>query len=152
MSASDFAGNVVLFGTIAFILIGVIWLPYVRRKEMATMAEKNRKPIFTEIRGSISENPDGSPRSTPISGLTADTVLHLQVQESEENNTAFFYASVNVLTADGEILGQLPSDISRDLGSEIGAGKKFDAKIDILTGGTEENPDFYIKLVLKKVT
>lgn len=148
MSASDFAGNVVLFATIAFLLIGVIWLPYVRRKEMAAMTERNRKPIFTEIRGSITENSDGSPRNTAISGLAADTALQLQIQESEEK-TAFSYARVNVLTADGEILGQLPSDVARELGSEIGAGKNIDAKIDILTGGTADNPDFYIKLVLK---
>jgi hypothetical protein len=151
MSASDFAGNVVFFGTMTVMLIGMFWLPYVRRKEMAAMAEQNRKPNFTEIRGSITENPDGSPRSTPISGLTAGTVLQLQLQESE-NKTAFSYASVNVLTVDGEILGQLPSDISREFGSDIGSGKNFDVKIDILTGGTEKNPDFYIKLVLKKAT
>jgi hypothetical protein len=149
MSASDFAGNVVLVGTIAFLLIGVIWLPYVRRKEMAAMAEQKSRSIFTEIRGSITENPDGSPRGTAIMGLTTDTALQLQVEESGNQTPS---GSVNVLTTDGDVLGQLSSDLSQELGSDIGAGKKIDARIDILTGGTAENPDFYIKLVLKRAT
>ncbi|MGH8548017.1 MAG: hypothetical protein ACRERU_05355 [Methylococcales bacterium] len=146
MNPLDFTGNVVLVGSVILIAVAVIWLPILRRRELSQINELKSKPIFVELHGSCQFNPDGTARSEAIHDLSPETKLVLKIKgipASEE-------ADVEVRTAEGHSLGVLPGIPGRELAQELAAGRKIDAKIDLVSGGTEPAPDYYIKLVLKR--
>ncbi|MGH8498900.1 MAG: hypothetical protein ACRERV_08865, partial [Methylococcales bacterium] len=96
--------------------------------------------------GSSQFNSDGTARSEAVHDLTHETQLVLKskrIPESEEGD-------VEVFTAQGHSLGLLPETIGRELAKELAAGKKIEVKIDLVSGGTERHPDYYIKLVLRR--
>lgn len=146
MNPVDFIGDVVLVGSVALTVVAVVWLPILRRRELAQIAEQKAKPIFVEVQGSSQFNADGSARSEAVYDLSSDTELVLKrksVPDSEE-------ADVEVFNARGQSLGILPAEPGRVLAKELAAGNKIDAKIDLVSGGTEKQPDYYLKLVLKR--
>ena len=146
MTPNDFAGNVVLVGSVVLTVVTVIWLPILRRRELAQIAEQKGKPIFVELHGSSQFNADGSARSEAVYDLSPETELVLKrIVDSESDD-----ADVEVFNLQGQSLGRLPAVPGRELAAELGAGKVIDAKIDLVTGGTTKNPDYYIKLVLKR--
>ncbi|MCI0655205.1 MAG: hypothetical protein L0Y39_12110 [Methylococcaceae bacterium] len=146
MNPNDLIGNLVLVGSVILTAIVVIWLPILRRRELAQVAERKGKPIFVELHGSSQFNADGTARSEAVHDLTHETQLVLKrkiIPQSEE-------ANVEVFTAQDHSLGLLPETIGRELAKELAAGKKIEVKIDLVTGGTEQHPDYYIKLVLRR--
>ncbi|MCI0668606.1 MAG: hypothetical protein L0Y43_11200 [Methylococcaceae bacterium] len=146
MNPSDFIGNVVLVGSVILTAVAVIWLPLLRRRELAQIAEQKGKAIFVELHGSSRFDADGVARSEAVHGLCPELELVLKrkvIPGSEE-------ADVEVFTLQGQSLGRLPASPGRDLAKEMAAGTKIDAKIDLVSGGTEQEPDYYIKLVLKR--
>lgn len=147
MTPSDFIGTVVMVGSVLLIIVAIIWLPILRRRELAQIAEQKKKPIFVELQGSIQKNQDGSDRSESVGGLSTEMELALKRQSTSGDEM-----DVGVVTKEGHLLGLLPAEVGRELSKELAAGRKLDVKIDLLTGGTEQNPDYYIKLVLKRRT
>lgn len=148
MNAIDFMGSIVLVGTVIFAVVGLIWLPILRRRELAQIAELKSKPIFIELRGSSQFNPDGSARSQTIAELSTNTPLKLKTKplpDSDEIDTEVF-------TADNQSLGVLSAMPGREIARELAAGKHIDAKIDLISGGTEQEPDYYVKLVLRRTS
>lgn len=146
MNPGDFIGTVVMVGSVALVLVAIVWLPILRRRELAQITEEKRKPIFVELLGSIKNNAEGIERTEMIEDLSAETELVLKRTKNSNSEEA----GVGVFTAQGHSLGLLPTAIGRDLAKELAAGRKIDVKVDLLTGGTERNPDYYIKLVLKR--
>lgn len=146
MTPNDLIGNIVLFGSIILTAVAVIWLPMVRRKELAQLAEQKSKAIFAELHGSSQFNADGTARSEAVRDLAPEMQLILKRKAIPDSEAA----EVEVCTAEGHSLGFLPSHIGRELEKELAAGRKIDAKIDMVSGGTERNPDYYIKIVLKR--
>lgn len=148
MNPSDFVGNVVLVCSIVLAVIAVIWLPILRRRELAQIADQKGKPVFVELRGSTQFNSDGTARSEAIQDLSTETMLVLKRKEIPDSDEA----DVEVFTAEGQSLGLLPMVPGRQLAKELAAGKKVAAKIDLVSGGTEHESDYYVKLVLKRLS
>ena len=146
MNPSDLVGNLVLVGSVVLTAVAVVWLPILRRRELAQIAEQKAKPIFVEVHGSSQFNADGSARSEAVYDLSSETELVLKQKISTDSDEA----DVEVFNAQGQSLGLLPAEPGRELAAELGAGKLIDAKIDLITGGTEQEPDYYIKLVLRR--
>ena len=146
MNPIDLMGNIVLVGSVVLGIVGLIWLPILRRRELAQIDAQKSKPIFVELHGSTQFNPDGSARSEAISDLSADTRLTLKTKtlpDSEE-------IDAEVFTSDHHSLGVLPAAPGREIAKELAAGKQIEIKIDLLSGGSEQEPDYYMKLVLKR--
>ncbi|MGH8477682.1 MAG: hypothetical protein ACRERS_06305 [Methylococcales bacterium] len=146
MNPNDLIGNVVLVGSVILMAVAVIWLPIVRRRELAQIAEKKGKPIFVELHGSSQFNADGTARSEAVNDLAPETELVLKRKVIPDSEVA----DVEVFTAQGHSLGFLPANPGRELAKELAAGKQIEAKIDLVSGGTERNPDYYIKVILKR--
>jgi hypothetical protein len=148
MNPSDLIGTLVFTASVILTVVAVIWLPILRRRELAQIAEQKSRPIFIEVRGSTQFNADGSARSEAINDLSPATELILKrkpIPGSDEGET-------EVYTMGGQSLGVLPAVPGRELAKEIAADKIIDVKIDLLSGGTDKQPDYYIKLVLKRRT
>ncbi len=146
MNPSDLIGTLVLAGSVILTVVTVIWLPILRRRELAQIAEQKSRPIFVELHGSSQFNADGSARSEAINDLSSETKLALKrkpIPDSDEGET-------EVYTIGGQSLGVLPAVPGRELAREIAADKKIDVKIDLISGGTDQRPDYYIKLVVKR--
>jgi hypothetical protein len=146
MNPGDFIGNVVLIGSVILVVVAVVWLPILRRRELAQIAEEKGKPIFVELYGSTHFNADGTARSDAILDLSSNTNISLKLRKIPDSEEA----DVEVFTASGQSLGTLPAIPGRELAKEIAADKRIEAKIDLISGGTEREPDYYIKLVLKR--
>ncbi|MGR9106952.1 MAG: hypothetical protein ACU843_08490 [Gammaproteobacteria bacterium] len=146
MNPNDLIGDIVLVGSIILTVVAVIWLPIIRRKELQQIAEQKSKPIFVELQGSSQFNPDGSARSEAIQDLSSKTTIVLKLKTIPGSSEA----DVEVFTAQGQSLGVLPAAPGRELARELIADKKIEAKIDLVSGGTEQNPDYYLKLVLRR--
>jgi hypothetical protein len=134
----DFIGDLVLVGSVILTAVAVIWLPMLRRRELARVAEQKSKLIFVELHGSCRFNPDGTARSE------TEFVLKRKTRPDREE------ADLEAFTVDGQSLGLLPALPGRELAKELASGRKIDVKIDLVSGATEQEPDYYIKLVLKR--
>lgn len=144
MQPEDFIGLVVLVGSVALTIFGVIWLPILRRRELREIEEARKQPISTEISGSILLDADHNERATPIQGLNLNSAIELK-RIVEENAEA-----VAVVMDDGAVLGVLPAEIGSDLAPEIAARNQINAKIKSLSGGNKADPEYRMTLELTR--